>query len=57
MNAKLKTAAQDAHDAIGSCIHEDRDLSNFDLNENTETINETPNWSTRLELVPNEKLN
>ena len=37
-DAKLKTAA---HDAIGSCIHEDSDLSNFDLNKNMETTNET----------------
>ena len=41
-DAKLKTAA---HDAIGSCIHEDSDLSNFDLNKNIETTNETSDCS------------
>ena len=51
-DAKLKTAA---HDAIGSCIHEDSDLSNFDLNKNIETTNETSDCSTDLKFISGEK--
>ena len=51
-DAKLKTAA---HDAIGSCIHEDSDLSDFDLNKNIETTNETSDCSTDLKFISGEK--
>ena len=51
-DAKLKTAA---HDAIGSCIHEDSDLRNFDLNKNMETTNETSDCSTDWKFISGEK--
>ena len=50
VDTKLKTAAQDAHDVIGSCIHKDSDFSNFNLDENIETTNETPECSTDLKI-------
>ena len=52
-DVKLKTAA---YDAIGSCIHEDSDLSNFDLNKNIETTNVTSNCSTDLKFISGENL-
>ena len=51
-DVKLKTAA---HDAIGSCIHEGSDLSNFDLNKNIETTSETSDCSTELKFISGEK--
>ena len=51
-DAKLKTAA---HDAIGSCIHENRDLSKFNLNKNMVTTKETSDCSTDLKFISGEK--
>ena len=43
VDTKLKTAAQDAHDAIGSCIHKDGDLSNFNLDKKQRRSSRPPN--------------
>ena len=51
-DAQLKTTA---HDAIGLCIHEDSDLSNFDLNKNIETTDKTSDCSTNLKFISGEK--